>query len=231
MSSQREEERRLVFSPRTYLRALQMSRVPFFIFVEGPLDRAFVELLCSRSGIALPTRFEVRTSQELDAKSSGKSSLVKLYCALHHASGLVSELDGKKTSCLFVVDRDGLGDCGHIPVSTHLELTRDYSVENYLVDCGELVVAAVAATGISTADVGAVITPDWKRQRAEAWVDWVLFCVFCNRSRLRTSPTFRSPSLMHDPESGELDPVRRGRTLDGSSAEGRFGIRCALCED
>ena len=86
-------------------RRLQMSTHSIFVFVEGTLDRYFVGRVCQAQ--LGNSDYELASSADVpEAIGSGKGALLALYRFLRLRANLRDEFQGKRTCCLFFLDKD-----------------------------------------------------------------------------------------------------------------------------
>lgn len=210
------DPKRLVHDHRSYLRAMQMSSVEVVVFVEGYLDRGFISMLLMKNEALKGIRYAVRASRELGTGAQGKSALLVFYQYLRDSGVLLSNLGGKRTVSLFILDKDALGYRAQKLECNHAEVTSHYAIENYIYRAGDLISATVSATGLDYDTVTNVIGAQWLSRAAQSWADWCAFCIFCNEFGLRVSGTFRLASQMHD-DANVLDEAKKTALLAGAS--------------
>jgi hypothetical protein len=198
---------RLVHSNGGFLRSIQMSSADLIALTEGLLDRPFFGCLLAPILRSKPhLRMTMRSAQELPDRSGGKGALISYFEFLRRSSRLVSDLDGKRTVVLFLLDKD-LDDVTHSrQKSEHVIYTTYFDVESYLFHHGDLVSACAAATMLEPEVFSALRNGEtWTRRRAIAWRLWVTLCVFEVRFRCSAGGNYGiCPSPVHDPDTDEL---------------------------
>jgi hypothetical protein len=96
-----------MYSASGFLRRMQMSNKEVWVLVEGPLDRCFYDRLCRANEGILNDRFAVGVPSDLiQLEADGKQNLLNLYRYLRKRHALRSDLCGKRTVVLFMLDKD-----------------------------------------------------------------------------------------------------------------------------
>ena len=201
---------RLQHSNGGFLRYMQMSSVQVFIFVEGKQsDPFFFAGVCST--IKSPHfSSDICTARELPAASGGKQALLKFFTYLRNAKKLVSSLSGKKTTCIFYVDKD-VDDIQRIKKrSHHLVYTEYYDVQNYIFEHGDVLTGAAAAASVNPAPLLTSLADSsaWCARMAQGWRDWITLCLFVLKegiheanygvlSRVQTRPCGPTDQTVH----------------------------------
>lgn len=203
---------RLRHTPRGFLRALQVSRVPVAILVEGKhLDRYFygkiAQLACDRHNVP----HEIFLSQEVPGNKLGKPRLLAFYRYLRRSNNFVSDFKGKRTVIVLFLDKD-IDDLLRRKVrSEHVIYTRYYDVENHILRESNFPESIAAATGLHQAAV-APHFPNaqmWSSQAANLWKDWLTICIVAALRKVRSDCTFSVNSRINNPLFGPVDPARR----------------------
>lgn len=198
-----------------FLRRMQMSQEKVWVLVEGPLDRCFYDRLCRANANVTSRCFIVATPSDLaDLNADGKQPLLILYRYLRAHQVLKSDLCGKCTTVLFIVDKD-IDDLERIRArSPHVIYTEFYCVENYAVRFGDIAAALSAAAFLDLSSVVKRIGIDglvWGQKVAVAWRPWVEYCLLVRRLKITNAPNYSvHTSLMH---SGPYDPLDIAKQL------------------
>lgn len=201
---------RLQHSNGGFLRYMQMSSVQIFIFVEGKQsDPFFFAGVCST--IKSPRfSYVICTASQLTAASGGKQALLTFFTYLRRTKRLVSSLSGKKTACIFYVDKD-VDDIQRIQKrSQHLVYTEYYDVQNYIFKYGNILTGAAAAASVDPALLLTSLANSsaWCARMAQGWRDWVTLCLFVLKegiheanygvlSRVQTRPCGPTDQTVH----------------------------------
>jgi hypothetical protein len=186
---------------------MQMSSVQVFIFVEGKQnDPFFFAGVCST--IKRPRfSFEICTASQLTAASGGKQALLTFFTYLRRAKRLVSSLSGKKTACIFFVDKD-VDDIQRIQKrSHHLVYTEYYDVQNYIFEHGDVLTGAAAAASVDPALLLTSLADSsaWCARMAQEWQDWITLCLFVLKEGIHSVANYGVPSRMQTRPCGPTD--------------------------
>lgn len=191
---------RLVHSLEGNLRSMQISGKKFFIFVEGGLDRSFVDAIMRRQGSMLPTDFEIRAARELPGSTGGKQRLIKHYKSLRRRQALHGAAFSKKFTTAFIFDKD-IDELQRFKLrSAHAIYTETYDLEGHLFTCGDLAKAISFSSGI-TLDQAQNIIGDQRRylaRIAEAWADWIALCIVSKITGAHVGCTFEKSSALNN---------------------------------
>ncbi|HEX9990603.1 MAG TPA: DUF4435 domain-containing protein [Chloroflexia bacterium] len=201
-------------------RAMQMSRTRLFAFVEGKSDRYFYgricRSICEPAGIA----FEVSSADIISGTGGGKTVLLAFFEYLRQRSSLLDNLHGKTTGSIFFLDKDIDDVLRTQRRSDHLVYTRYYDLENHIFVQGNLISAAAAVAGLDE---------DWLRLRlgdadlwrlkvAEHWKDWVTFCMFSRKRKIRCRYNYGSASCLNVPPQDPPSAVLKAQHLTALEA-------------
>jgi len=188
---------------------MEMSATRVFVLVEGRApDRFFYGEVCRYvlKGRSIP--YEVVPAERF-ADSGGKAVLFDLFKFLASAGSLSIRRRPTTACCIFFLDKDVDDILGGLVRSPHVVYTPFYCIENTIFIHGELVKAAAAASALDLGRVEAGI-PDaaaWREQRAEAWKDFVVFCLFVHKCNLHCDCNYgRHTSELNGPADGLTSP-------------------------
>lgn len=201
---------RLQRSEAATRRYAAMSRYELFVFVEGWTDRAFYSRMCE--ALDLEGKYQVKTAEGLAGSASGgKPKLLSLFQSLKARNELEDVFQGKRSMYMFFLDKDLDDWRGTMVTSAHVVYTLYYHMENYLYRHGDLVASAMAAGAIDANTARQVIgdPAEWRRGVALAWQDWVKLCVHAALDGISCRCTYRSPSQINDPSTGDVDDAKK----------------------
>lgn len=199
---------RLQHSEGGYLRSLQLSRVKLFVFVEGGLDRPFIERVLQRC--VDDELFSVRAAKELPGGTGGKERLTQWYEELSSNGQLMSNRLGKKMAVLFVLDKDADDVLGISLNCDHVIYTPTYDIEGHLLSCGHVTRAIADAAGITRQQAG-VVMPDftkWATEIARHWVDWITLCLISHSNGVNCGYSFAKRMSTVNPDPFSLPDAR-----------------------
>ncbi|MCA9769718.1 MAG: DUF4435 domain-containing protein [Gemmatimonadetes bacterium] len=198
------------------------------LLVEGKTDRYFYNKVLAPVCRAEGVSHAVRIARELPQQAGGKATLLAYYRYLRRKGSLVSDLGGKRTLIVIVLDKDVDDLCRRRMKSDHVVYTEYYDVENYLYRHGDLVEAAAAASGLTADEVDSMLGDDvaWRLQVQQNWRDWLCVCVFSATRRLRRGGNYGViPSPVNTPPRGAVDPAKLQARLTLMEAEHNRGAR------
>jgi hypothetical protein len=188
---------RLRHSAEGYRRSLQLSSASLFILVEGPSDVYFYSRIADAA--ALGTGYEVRMARELPGETGGKDSLLGYYDHLRRQDSLCSELAGKRTAVIFLLDKDADDVLRSRRRSEHVVYTDYYSRENYLFVHGAVESAMAAMLGLAIDRVTSSLPPNWRLVAAASWRDWIIVCLLTRVLNVSAESNFGVPSRINKP--------------------------------
>lgn len=179
---------RLQYSFHTFLRRMQMSRNVLFVFIEGYKDRYVYSILVD-SICKGRVNYNIVTSFELDDIGGGKDKLLIFFDFLRRKNSLLHLFKNKCTISCFFLDKDVDDFIGKKLNSKHLVYTRNFQLENYLYMYGDIGKASALSASLDINSVQRYLRrhPNWRRNAAICWREWVIFCIF---SLLHTSTPF-----------------------------------------
>lgn len=173
---------RLKHSAAAYLRSMQISTDQLWVFVEGKIaDRyfygRFLEDECGVSGV----RYRLVLAQDLPGAQGGggKGVLLSFFSYLRQKKSLFSILGGKKTTTLFMLDKDIDDIRRKRKRSPHLVYTEYYCVENYLFRHGDVIDAAAACLYLDRRTIESALGTqgEWRKSALDRWFDWTTLCL------------------------------------------------------
>jgi len=228
---------RLKHSTAGYLRAMQMSTDQLWVFVEGKIaDRYFYGRLldeeCKMSGV----RYKLVLAQDLpDAQGGGgKKVLLSFFSFLRQRRSLFTVLGNKKTTALFLLDKD-VDDMKRVcKRSQHLVYTEYYCVENYLFRHGNIIDAAAACLQLDRRTIESVLGANdaWLQSAVNRWFDWTTLCLSAAMLGVTSSCNYGARSQVNTDINGSTDnrlvatkraAIARGCTLELNSVQDFFG--------
>lgn len=208
--------KRLTYSPSAYLRRMQISRAPLFVFIEGYRDRyvydQIVQPECQESGI----QFKVVTAEEIGISGGGKDALLGFFDYLAARSSLICDFKGRITAGIFFLDKDVDDILGVMRKSDHIVYTQTYEIENCFFIHGVLGRVAAASASVELRLIDSVIgdSTAWRGCAATNWKRWVTLCLVaksCNIKSMRSYGLSRSP--INDGVRGPLKIIEYRRRL------------------
>jgi len=205
--SNKEQIKRLNHSNSGYLRSMQVSEVNLFVFVEGKeCDPYFYGKICQTTRID-KIKYEIVTANQINCESGGKKVLLDYFMYLRKKKGLITNFKGKKTGCVFFVDKDIDDIKRKLKRSIHVVYTQYYDVQNYIYKYGDLVNGASAAASIDPNKIEKYFkySSEWCKQVAKNWFDWVVLCYFISNSGLTNCPNYRIHSSIQTRMCGTTD--------------------------
>lgn len=202
---------RLVHSASGGLRAMQISTAQIFAFVEGGLDRPFVERLL-RLFVPAPTRVRVVAIKETDSGTGGKAALVDHFRRLRRKGHLLASAWGKPFVSLFFLDKDADDALRKLIVSPHVAYTPTYDLEGSLFSCGDVVEAVSGACHVTRQQAETLVgdVGDFLIQLSRNWSDWITLCLISQYKKKNFGCTFDRISMVNKdpilpPDPAELD--------------------------
>lgn len=184
--------KKLTHSFAAYRRAMQMSSITLFVFVEGLTDRYFysqlINLCCSNKGID----YDIITPDEIENKAGGKTILLELLKYLKSKKSLFDDFNGKKTVVLFFLDKDVDDFLRKKCRSQHVIYTEYYELENYLFIHGDIAKAAAISAFLDMKSVSKAIgnSQEWMKNAANCWKEWVTLCLFSHIQKINCMCTY-----------------------------------------
>jgi hypothetical protein len=169
---------RLVHSKGGLLRAFDISKARVFAFVEGGLDRLFIDrvldVVCDAT-----TPYEVRAARDIPDSAGGKVGLVGFFKELQESNSLLVSRWGERKVVVFFADKDIDDHTNKLINSEHFIYTETYDLEGHLVQCGNLAKAISEATLITRRQAEDLIgeKSEFLQGVAIACLDWVTLCV------------------------------------------------------
>lgn len=170
---------RLRHTERALIRTFQMSRIDIFVFIEGWADRYFYDKLCQFVCQGVAAACQVRTSEEIGGRASGKTAMLDFFGYLRRKKLLFHQFKGKKVAVVFFLDKD-VDDFLRVQKrSNHVIYTEYYCLENYLFRHVDLAKVTAAAVGLDAGSVKATMGDQdaWLHNVASQWKDWVRLCL------------------------------------------------------
>lgn len=198
---------RLHYSTSAFGRALLMSSVAAYVFVEGDLDKAFVDRMMSNDASWQKVPVLLRLARELDpALGDGKLALLQLHTKLRQQKRL--EVGGRKRF-LFFLDKD-IDDTLRIKRRcNHIVYTDFYNIENYIFRYSRLQRAAADAAYQQTASLVFLSDPvAWTKDASRVWASWVGFSLAVRKNK-QSLPNFGHVSMFHNKTTLVFEPQKQ----------------------
>jgi hypothetical protein len=189
---------RLVHSASGNLRAMQISTAQVFAFVEGGLDRPFVERLL-RLFARVDTRVRVAAIKETPGGTGGKPALLKHFRRLKRKGHLLATAWGKPFVSLFFVDKDADDALRKLVRSPHVAYTPAYDLEGSLFTCGDLIQALASTCLVTRAQAEALIgdIATFMSDLSRNWSDWITLCLIAQFKKQNLGCTFDRVSVIN----------------------------------
>lgn len=215
---------RLAHSYPGYLRAMQMSSVQLFVFVEGRrLDPFFYGSIC-RTVPAVASCYEIRHAAHLSGDGGGKAVLLEFFAYLRSKGQLIGSFKGKKTAAVFFLDKD-LDDVRRTRKrSVHVVYTEYYDVQNHVFEHGDLVRGAAAAASADPQVLEPALRDScsWCRRSALRWREWIALCLCTSEMGIACQANYRVTSRVQTRPSGPVDAGTHAQVV--REAAGKAGV-------
>lgn len=197
---------RLVYSESAYIRSLQISGARVFAFVEGGLDRPFMDRILELSA-AGRVKHRVVAAKELPGKTGGKPRVIEWFKSISEKGLLLSEIFGKKFGCIFFVDKDADDFLEQKIESPHLVYTDTYDIEGHLFTCGDLVRALSDCALITMDQARSIIgnPSEWIRTICEYWADWLTLCMISRQKSINVGCSYERMSTINQDGLSSVD--------------------------
>lgn len=189
---------RLIHTATGNLRAMQISTAQVFAFVEGGLDRPFVERLLTL--FARPdTKVRVVAIKETAAGTGGKPALLEHFRRLKRKGHLLATAWGKPFVSLFFVDKDADDVLRKKVRSPHVAYTPAYDLEGSLFGCGDLIQALASTCLVTREQAESLIgnTNEMMRELSSNWSDWITLCLISQFKKQNLGCTFDRVSVIN----------------------------------
>ena len=198
---------RLRHSYAGYLRYMQLSSTDLFVFVEGKQSDPYFYASILKSIPDINCRYEICIANQLPGGAGGKQELLVFFSFLRKRKSLVSLLVGKKTTCIFFLDKD-LDDLQHKKRrSQHVVYTEHYDVQNYIFLHGNLLTGAASAASVDPARLQAELSdaPNWCLRVAKFWREWICLCLCVLENNIACEANYRVTSRVQTTLCGPID--------------------------
>lgn len=189
---------RLIHTASGKLRTMQISTAQVFAFVEGGLDRPFVERLL-RLFARDDTRVRVVAIKETSGGTGGKPALLGHFRRLKRKGHLLQTAWGKPFVSLFFVDKDADDVLRKLVRSPHVAYTPTYDLEGSLIACGDLT-GALASTCLVTREQAEALIGDTNHLMSDLsmnWSDWITLCLVSQFKKKNLGCTFDRVSVIN----------------------------------
>lgn len=199
---------RLVYSNGAYLRSMQITGAQLFAFVEGGLDRPFVERLLK--SIDPQIRHRIVAAKELPGSTGGKNRVIEWFKGLRDKKMLASQVWGKKFFAIFFLDKDADDFKNKLLRSDHVAYTTTYDLEGMIFNCTDFH-SGLADAALITLDQAKELMPsfeDWLKSIAQNWIDWVTLCLLTNFEGVNCGCGFDRLSEVNPDRLGSPDIIK-----------------------
>lgn len=198
---------RLAHSPSGSLRAMQISTAQVFAFVEGGLDRPFVERLLTLF-VPAPTRVRVVAIKETPGGTGGKPALVEHFRRLKRKGHLLASAWGKPFVSLFFLDKDADDALRTLIHSPHIAYTPTYDLEGSLFCCGDVLQAVSGACHLTRHQSETLLGDfhDVLETLSKNWADWITLCLISQYKKKNFGCTFDRVSALNSDPNSPPDP-------------------------
>lgn len=160
-----------------------MSSTEVFCLVEGVANDRYVYSqlttpVFKKSGIR--AEYPAANLLSSDGTHGGKGLLLKFYDFLRAGRLLSSSVQGKKTTFVFLLDKDVDDMIGNVRRSKHVFYTEHYDIQNYLFLYGDVLNSAAAGASIPVDSVAQTLgaSSAWLYGCMMTWKEWVTMCLF-----------------------------------------------------
>lgn len=202
---------RLRHSYAAQLRILQLSSNNLFVFVEGKQSDPYVYARICASIPNFHARYEICLAEQLlGASGGGKQALLSFFSFLRQNNALVSSLGGKKTTCIFFLDKD-LDDLqSKKKRSPHVVYTEHYDIQNYIFLHGNLLNGAASAASVDPTILCAELSDasKWCLRIAELWREWISLCLHVLEENISCEANYGVASRVQIRPCGPTDTNR-----------------------
>jgi len=198
---------RLYHSYSGQLRSMLVSSTDLFVFVEGTQGDPFFYAGICRSIPNLKIRYEIYMARKLPESSGGKQALLRFFSFLRERKMLVSSWKGKKTTCIFFLDKD-LDDLQKKKKrSLHVVYTQHYDICNYIFMHGNLLIGAASAASVDPGMLTAELNDakSWCLRIARLWQEWISFCLRVVEDGIQCQANYGMPSQVQERLCGCTD--------------------------
>ncbi len=179
-----------------------MSRSGLAVFVEGFEDLYFFGRVAETAGFP---DARLAFAGELPGGVPGKRGLEEFYAYLRTRGLLDGVFKGKRTVCVFYVDKDLDDFLRRKRRSRHFVYTSSYDLDGLLFQHGPVAEALSAASNLPLADTrAAFVGRVWACEQARKWREWIDLCFFVRLERIDVGATYSRVSQIHD-NAGRLD--------------------------
>jgi len=188
---------------------MQMSATELFVFVEGKqCDPYFFAELCSVT-LKRQVTYDISTARQIPGNTGGKQALLAFFTFLRTRGWLVTNLGGKKTACVFFLDKDVDDLQRSKKRSRHAIYTQHYDVQNYVFQHGDLTKGAASAASVDSRRLEAELgdASRWCNAAASLWRDWVGLCLRLLEDGIRCEANYRVLSRVQTRPCGATDPA------------------------
>lgn len=173
------------------VRAMQISTVQIFAYVEGGLDRPFTERLLA---LLVPAniRRRVVAMKETEYSTGGKMPLTNHFNDLAGKGLLLDNSFGKPLINLYFMDKDADDALDKLISSPHVAYTPTYDLEGALICYGNLH-HAISDAGLMTREQAGGLLGDVDKLLSDIsrnWTDWITLCLVAQSKKKNFGCTF-----------------------------------------
>lgn len=203
-----------------------MSSFTTYIFVEGDLDKTFLDRMIRNDTAWQDINVMLRLARELHPTlGDGKVALLQLHTKLKQQKRLKV---GTGKRILFFLDKDIDDTLRRKRRCRHIIYTDFYNIENYIFrHCRLQHAAADAAYQEISALSFLSDTVAWTQDTCRGWSSWVGFSLAV-RKRKQPLPNFGQPSMFHCKTSLKFEPAEQIKFLNLFAA--KLGVSFAQAQ-
>lgn len=198
---------RLVHTEQGAARSMQISEAVVFAFVEGGLDRPFVDKILNHILNTDSAKHRVQAIKEITNGTGGKPALIAKFREFSEKNLLKKTAWKKTTISIFFLDKDADDYLNKKIESPHVIYTKSYDLEGDLFQAGDLTLA-IADTCLLTHEQAKTVIQDkdsWLKSIALNWVDWITLCILSQKESIAIGCTYDRISDINTKESNKLD--------------------------
>ena len=178
-----------------------------FFFVEGGLDRPFVDRMAHIAFPGKTWQHQVIGMKEFPSGTGGKPALLSLFRLLRKNRQLDYLAFGKRMVCAFFADKD-IDDLTRKRVrSPHFIYTKTYDLEGHLFHSGNLIDAISDACLVTRQQAAALAgnSNAWLQRHAANWKEWLVLCIISYKNSVNTGCSYKRPSNINPNFLGQTD--------------------------
>lgn len=198
---------KLKHSQDAFIKSLQVSSKQIYIFVEGRQgDPYFYSCVCK--SIKNPSfEYRIYTADDLPFRRKGKQGLLTFFQYLRQAKKLTSLFLGKKTICVFFVDKD-VDDIKRIKKrSPHLIYSKYYDIQNYIYEHGNIKQGVAVAASVDPEILPSTLNDAsvWCLKMAKNWKHWISLCLLVLKENISYESNYGVASKIQTRACSSID--------------------------